>query len=427
MPEINYYLKKPSIKTGKSLIYLQFRCNGRKLVYSTGQQITPKHWNSERQRVKQNKETLKSGDFEINALLDNMQNVCEVSYKEELKNGIPTVEIMRKHLSNFLYQNEGKNKAGDKMTLFKLIKRFVAGEIKHRGKDKSKCTLNNYRSVMLHLEEFQDRKKYKVDFDTINLDFFYKYVSFLKSEKKLSQNTIAKDISILKTFMSEAVDLNYSTNNEFRHRKFSVEGEQTDAVYLTEKEIIKLFRTDLSTKKRLEKVRDLFVFGCFVGLRYSDYSNVKPENIVWIEGKQFLKIITQKTKELVIIPCHPIVLEIFEKYKGNSNQLPNSVSGQKFNKYLKDACKEAGFTEQGRLSTQPSLMLWQCASSHTARRSFATNLYLDGYPTSEIMKITGHRSERSFNTYIRVSKLDAALRLGKFIEKKWSSKMLVAV
>ena len=68
--------------------------------------------------------------------------------------------------------------------------------------------------------------------------------------------------------------------------------------------------------------------------------------------------------------------------------------------------------------------LWQCVSSHAARRNFATNLYLDGYPTLEIMKITGHKTEKAFMRYIRVSKLDAAKKLSAHMKKRWSKKLL---
>jgi len=174
----------------------------------------------------------------------------------------------------------------------------------------------------------------------------------------------------------------------------------------------------------LEQVRDLFVFGCFVGLRFSDYSDIKPDNIVLIDNEYFIKVTTKKTSELVIIPCNPIVLEIFEKYKSSPNKLPKSFSNQKFNDYIKDALEEAKFIETGRLSTNPTLPLYKCVSSHTARRSFATNYYLQGFPTIDLMKITGHKTEKAFLKYIRVSKLDSAKRLSAHMKIKWSEKIL---
>jgi integrase len=185
-----------------------------------------------------------------------------------------------------------------------------------------------------------------------------------------------------------------------------------------------LYKFDFSNTKRLENVRDLFVFGAWVGLRFSDFSNIMPENIIEIDGEYFIKIVTQKTKELVIIPCHPIVLNIFEKYRHNPNKLPNTISNQKFNDYIKDVFKAAELNEKGRLANDINLELWQCVSSHTARRSFATNYYLQGFPVIDLMKITGHKTEKAFMKYIRISKLDAAKRLSSHMKKMWSEKML---
>jgi integrase len=226
--------------------------------------------------------------------------------------------------------------------------------------------------------------------------------------------------------MNEAFDLKYTKNLEFKHKKFSMSEVETDAVYLTEKEINDLYNYDFSREKRLEGVRDLFVFGCFVGLRFSDYSTVEKENIVSIDGDLFIKVITEKTDQLVIIPCHPLVLELLQKYESNYNSLPKSLSNQKFNEYIKEVCKKAGLTEKGRLSTDPKKGLCECVTSHTARRSFATNLYLDGYPTIEIMKITGHKTEKAFMKYIKVSKQDAAKRSSQYMKKRWEEKRLRA-
>jgi len=438
MGEVNFYLKAAG-KSGKSLIGLFFRYNGRRLKFSFGQSINPKNWNSSKQRVKNNNQTTSDGKYLLNDLLDTMAQICLSAYNKEITKGIPEPATLRKHLQNFMNQNE---EDPDGPTLFKLLDRFINNEIKHKGRSKSDNTIKTYRTLKGHLLEYQAVKKQKVDFESITLDFYYSYVDFLsKRDKYASQirafrpelkakpignlegNSISKDIQILKVIMAEAVDMGFTQNLQFKHKKFAVSREDTDAVFLTEKEIVDLYRFKF-TNKRIEQVRDLFVFGCFVGLRFSDYSDVKPENIVKIDGDHFIKLITKKTKDLVIIPCNPIVLEIFKKYESNHNKLPRSISNQNFNEYIKEACLEAGFTEVGRLSTAPQKELWECISSHTARRSFATNYYLEGFPTIYLMKITGHRTEKAFMKYIRVTKLDTARRLNTHIKKNWSEKML---
>jgi integrase len=420
MPNVNFYLKKADGTPPRSLIYLQFKYHGYKLVYSFGQKIDPKNWNAKNQRVKSNKTTTDDGQYSLNDLLDTLTKACVKGYNQELATGIPTKERLKYYLDRVLYQDE----PSEKPELMGLFDRFVSGEIKNKGKDKSKNTLQNYATAKGHLLKFAKEIGHKVTFESIGIDFLYKFTSFLKTKLDLKQNTIAKDITIIKTVMGEAVDLGYTTNMQFKHKKFTSPEEATDSIYLAEKEVINLYNHDFTGQKKLEQVRDLFVVGCFTGLRYSDYSNIKPENIVDTDGDLFIKMITQKTRELVIIPCNPIVLDIFKKYQGNSNRLPATISPQKFNDYIKDAAQAAGLIEKGRLASDPEKELWENISSHTARRSFATNLYLEGFPSHELMKITGHKTESSFKKYIKVTKLESAKRLSDHIKKNWSGKLL---
>ncbi|KAA9042045.1 site-specific integrase [Ginsengibacter hankyongi] len=421
-PEVHFRLKAKN-KKGDCAIYLQFIYNRNRLFFSFGQSVNFDDWNFNKERIKKKDKTTLEGKFFLNDLLERLQNLCLTSYHESMKDGIPNPAYIKTRLKNLINQNRTEADP-EKSDFFLLADRFIRGEIKNRGKDKSISSLQNYHAVTKHLKNFQKATKYSITFENINLDFFYKYTTYLKDTLGLSPNTIAKDISIIKVFMGEAVDLRYTTNNEFRHKKFSYSEIETDAVYVTEKELEILYKFDFSKTKRLENVRDLFVFGAWVGLRFSDFSNIMPENIIEIDSEYFIKIVTQKTKELVIIPCHPIVLDIFEKYKHNPNKLPNTISNQKFNDYIKDVFKAAGFNEKGRLANDINLELWQCVSSHTARRSFATNYYLQGFPVIDLMKITGHKTEKAFMKYIRISKLDAAKRLSSHMKKMWSEKML---
>lgn len=431
MGQVNFYLKGAE-SNGKCLIYLQFKYQGIRFKYSFGQSIDPGHkdkkgdyknWSTGKQRVKSNKVTTRDGQHSLNDLMDNLEEVLLTTYRKSLANGIPSRTTLKQALDNFIYQNHENTEAP---TLFKLIDRFIANEIKFRGKNKGVNTLKKYGTVKAHLLEFQSKKKYPVNFETINLDFFYQYVSYCQ-QKKLGPNTIAKDIQVIKVFMNEAFDLGYTNNVQYKNRKFSAQWVDVDAVYLSEKELTHLYHFDFSGNKKLDQVRDLFIFGCCTGLRYSDYSTVRPENIVTHEGDIFLKMVTKKTGQLVIIPCDEMVLKIFDKYKDSPNRLPKTISLQKFNDYIKDACKEAEMKEAGRLVDDPDKQLWEVISSHTARRSFATNLFLQGFPSIEIMKITGHKTEKAFLKYIKVSKLDTARRLKEHQQKKWSEKILRAV
>ena len=428
MPEVNFYLKKVNSATGKSLLYLQMKYHKKRLVFCFNETVDPNNWNKKKQRVKSNSSLTSDGTHLVNDLLDNLQSVCISAYNKEKGQGIPLPSTLKKSLIAFMNHNVVEDEKKSQVpTLFSLIDRFCSGEIKFRGREKAKGTIQNYAATKKHLVEFAKKESYPITFETINLDFFYLYTDFLKKKKKLAHNTVAKDIALIKVFMGEAVDLGYTANMQFKHKKFSMPEVEVDACYLTDEEILKMYRFDLSHCERLEKVRDLFVFGCYVGLRYSDYSQVKPENIIEIDGELFIKMITLKTKALVIIPVNPIILEIFKKYHNNPNKLPKSMSDVKFNRYIKEVARLVGFTVKGRVATDPEKELCELIASHTARRTFATTYYLQGFPTIDLMKITGHSTERSFLKYIRISKLDTAKRLQQHIKKNWSKYLLSAV
>lgn len=430
MPEVNFYLKKPEGTPPRSLVYLQMRYHGQKFVYSCKFNVEKSNWNEDKQTVKKRSQTDKTGEVNLNDLLQGLKDECIRAYNTEFAaSGIPTTAALKTYLDAYMkrgLRNEQSKRAGP--TLFKLIDTFIENGI---GKKKSDSTVKTYKTTKNHLLAYQEQAKYPIDFDTITLEFYYNYIKWLaknKGEVKgLSQNSIAKEIKTIKTFMNEAVDLGYTTNLAFRKKKFAVQTEATDAVYLNDRELRELYKHDFRSNKRLEQVRDLFVFSSFVGLRYSDASRIKPENIVKIDGDDYIKIIPQKTGDAVTIPCNDVVLSVFKKYAHNKNRLPPAISNQKFNAYLKDVCKEAGLTETGRLTSDLTLPLYSCISSHTARRNFCTNLYLDGVDISTIMRISGHRTEKSFKAYVKVSRDESAKNLNEHIKKSLSKKLLKAV
>ncbi len=419
-----FYLKKPE-KNGQALIYLQFKYNREKLVYTFGVTIRPENWDEKGQRPKVKKATTADGKHLLADTLAELAKVCTKSYNELLPNGIPTPEMIKVRLEDWRQKHfeaeklEAKAKAEAKANdLMALIDRFINGEIKYKGQNKAANTLKTYTTTKHHLEGYATYTKQPLDFDTITLDFYYKWVDYLQSKARLNVNAIGKAVQILKVFMSEAVDLGYTNNMAFKHKKFVATRIDTDAVYLNEAEIMAFYQFDFAGNTRLEAVRDLFVFGCMVGLRYSDYSNVKPQNIIEVDGEKVIYIRTKKTSEVVYIPCNPVVLDIFSKYQNNPNKLPKALSEQAFNRYIKEAAKAAGLTETGRLLGEPDAALFECIASHTARRSFATNYYLEGFPTIDLMKITGHKTEKSFLRYIKISKLDAAKKMAEHNRRK---------
>jgi integrase len=300
---------------------------------------------------------------------------------------------------------------------------FIEKYIESVKLTKSETTLKGYKNSLRHLQEYnQSRpKSKKIDFHNINLDFYGDYKEYL-IRKGFVTNTIAKQIKNIKVFMNEATERGINTNLDFRSRRFKVETEETESIYLSEEEIRQIYDLDLSENVRLEKVRDLFIVGCYTGLRFSDFSQIRPENI----KNGCIQLRTQKTDEVVAVPIHPMVAAVMEKYKGKyPNSLPPANSNQKMNQYLKEIGQLAELNQTevkskrtGVLRVNKTVKKYELVTTHTARRSFATNLFLAGFPAISIMKITGHRTEKAFMRYIKITPEQNAQKLREFWNQK---------
>jgi integrase len=167
---------------------------------------------------------------------------------------------------------------------------------------------------------------------------------------------------------------------------------------MTIEEINRLYNMRLLGVRAM--ARDLFVLGCHTAMRYSDYSKLSMAHI----SKGNIVYKTQKTDTTVIIPAHPRVIEILERWQGSAPP----VSLTSLNKIIKQVCQELGIFDdlipikEGR--TVRYMERYNFISTHTARRSGATNMYLAGIPAQSIMKITGHTTEASFMKYLRITK-----------------------
>ena len=283
----------------------------------------------------------------------------------------------------------------------------------------AKSTPKIYTTLQNKLNEFKKISKRPINFDTIDLEFYNDYKDYLTNKIKLSANTIGKHIQTIKLIMNEATEAGYNTNLAFRSKKFVVLREDAQNVYLTEDELRKIEGLDLSISPRLDRVRDMFLVGCHTGLRFSDFSILKPNQIK--DG--FIETTQIKTGGAVVIPVHDVVKNILAKYNG---QLPQAITNQKFNKYIKDVVKlvdelkvEVDITStKGGKSITVRSQKCELISTHTARRSFATNQFRAGLPSLTIMSITGHKTEKAFLKYIKVTPSEHAQIMKDHWEKR---------
>lgn len=319
------------------------------------------------------------------------------------------------------YNNPAKYKPKE-VTLFSFIENFI-----HQSKTRVNPKTNNvisYKQQRDYIRTFEDLKAFckhkrkQYNFKDIDLDFYNDFIEFLQ-KKNLAQNTIGKKFRVLKVFLNAATEEGYNTNLRYTSKRFISVSEKTENVYLDERELRQIYDLDLSENPRLDKVRDVFLVACWTGLRYGDLRNI-PGNV----NGDFIEIEQSKTGNEVIIPLHHTVKAILEKY---DNNLPKPISNQKFNDYVKDVVKLAGINEgfhkgitKGGQKISKKYEKWELVSSHTGRRSFATNLYKQGFPSYSIMQITGHKTETAFLKYIKVTPKEHAEKLKAFWLKQKS-------
>lgn len=307
------------------------------------------------------------------------------------------------------------------VSLFGFIRAFIDNS-KTRpnlktGRPVSYKMRREYEVTFDYLKKYAEHKSKIINFKDIDLGFYDGFIQYLQS-KGLATNTIGKKIQTLKIFLNAAKDEGVNSFDTFKSRKFKALSEEADTIALNESELTKLYDKDFSDRPGLERVRDLFLVGCWTGCRFSDISQVTPENTTG----GFIRIKQYKTNTPVVIPLHPVVTAILNKYGG---RLPKVITNQKFNETLKTVAELAGLDEvvfksitKGGLKITTKHEKHELVTTHTARRSFATNLYKSDFPTLSIMAITGHKSEQAFLKYIKVTPDEHAKKLQKHWKKR---------
>jgi len=272
-----------------------------------------------------------------------------------------------------------------------------------RLKFRSSCRVSdgyitNIRSAFTRLKEFENRQERHFTLDEVDMEFRNEFMGFMV-QKGLKPNTIKTRMAAIHVVMREAFIRGLTSNEGFSDPDFIPLAEAVDSVYLTDEQILRLKNLQIDgvfnpqMLKVLEWTRDLFIVGCFTGQRFSDYSRINSSMIISISGIRFIKLTQKKTGAVVLIPMNRELEALLQKYNG---RLPH-VALATFNRNMRILGEMLGFSRCNMLS------------SHTARRSFATNAYQRGVPIKSIMAVTGHRSERSLRLYLRLDTRDKAL------------------
>jgi len=377
---ILFYLKRSGQKTnGNVPIMGRITVDGVAVQFATKVDINPDYWN-----VKAGKAIGRSAEVQrVNNTLESMKSTMTKIYRDLQDR---ESHVTSERIKNVFFGIEVKNQM-----LLELFKRHNDDIQELIGINKSKICHYKYEIVRNRLSCFL-RDKYNVSdisLKDINHKFITSFEAYLRIEYGCNANTAAKIIQRFKSVFLVAKNNGWAYHDPFANYKITFT--KVDRGYLSQEELEVIMQKELKIK-RIDQVRDIFVFSCFCGLSYIDVKNLRENNIrtsfdnnLWIMGKR------EKTGISFNIPLLEVPRMILNKYKGilpNGYVLP-VLSNQKMNAYLKEIGDICGIEKK--------------LTFHLARHTFATTTTLaKGVPIETISKMLGHTNIQTTQIYARV-------------------------
>jgi integrase len=402
-----YVLLKRVSKDGTTPLYVCYNyTRSRRTLIATGYSIKPIHWDDKKKWVKRACPEFDDIDSALTKITSKLGEI--LTYAKD--NGIdPTVDFVLLELE----KNREYEQRSNRVNMFDTLDLYIEEK---QGKV-SADQVKDYKSLKKHLTNFKEHSSQSVTFRNLNLKFYNEFMDYLyyKAEKPdgtigLLTNSAGKIVRLLKGFVNYQIAKGTIPSIDLTH--FKVVEEEMDAIYLNEAELAIIYDLDLSDDKELEEIRDIFIVGCYTGLRYSDLSTLSPEHVDLTNGNISLK--QRKVHKAVVILMIDYVPDILKKYDYDLPKVPS----YKFNERLKELGRKAKLKQKievvrkkGNLRIKDVHQKCEMMSSHTCRRSFCTNMYLAGFPAEELMRISGHKSPAAFMRYIKVDNQQAAKRL----------------
>lgn len=417
MPKLEpkFILEKPSSDI-ETYIMAAVRYDYKRIKISTGDKILPLNWDSNNQRPTNDRKQLRSApELLIKKLkyislhLDEIELFINNLVLDLKKDKAISLDTIKDELVKYLGRKKEEIIEPAKIIPFwdEIIARMESGTfLTDKGTLYTPGTIKMYKVCRNQINEFAEEWG-ELTFESISLEFYTKFIVFCNS-KQYKKNTIGRAIRSLKFIMNVAYKEKLHTNDIFKDKDFRSLSAEADNIYLTLDELKALYELDLSGNEQQEKIRDLFLIGCYTAQRFSDYSRYKPEHIQTTpNGTKVINIVTQKTKKRVIIPfLFPELDVLLKKY---NYQSPKTYE-QDLNEQIKIIGKKAGITQNviinemiGGKMQETIKPKYELIKTHTARRTGATNMFKMGYAPLEIMKVTGHTSESNFMKYIKIS------------------------
>lgn len=428
--DVNFFLKDKAKENSSVQAIIRFK--GQRYKIGVGETVIVKHWNSATHRCRVVRQYTESSY--INARLDDWEKIIETVFSG-FGLIVPTQKMIKDAIDAEIRKiNIQTGGVSDK----EEDQYFVNFALKYRDESHRKYeTKKSYLTTINKLLAFEKKYKVRLRFIDINIDFYNQFMNWMltstykKGDKDIyyTKNYIGGLIKDIKTFMGQAKRQKLHNFTFHEDEEFKTEQEDTDSIYLSQEEIEKIYHLNFTEEilinngydprpnnlksaiKSLNEERDRFLIGCFTALRHSDYSRLENANF----QNELIGIWTVKKDKKVFVPMHHLLKAILER---RDNILPRPISGQKHNKQIKEIGKLAGIDEEIQLTktrggtrvstTGPK---YEFITTHTARRSGATNMYLAGIDVKFIQDLLGHSKVEQTLNYIKVSAEDNAKRL----------------
>ncbi len=380
---------------------LIFNYDNKRIKLSTGYSVPPKYWNKKTQRVREVMEYF--GSTEINEGLEELSRVILKVYNDHLKIGVTlSAERMKEQVMQL---RESPKHLLSTSVFWNTYNDFV----KHK-RDTLRVVKDYHYSLRKHMLAGEKIYGSPLNFSMLKnrpngfIDVFDHYLTYTalnaKGEKGMSVNSIGKQYKNMKVFLNWCFDREIIPPFSLKH--LVSKSEEVDSIYLSEREVKAISELEVSSDKKVV-VRDLFVIGCETGLRFSDFSRLQPHHI----KADRIEIHQKKTSMKVIVPvCTDLLKSILKKY---NNKLPQVENVTEFNKILRELCQQANITDEitvlrsnANVKKEVIFKKYELVTSHTCRRSFCTNHFLNDMPVTLIMAISGHKTERAFMRYLKI-------------------------
>ncbi|ERJ70775.1 site-specific recombinase, phage integrase family [Prevotella disiens JCM 6334 = ATCC 29426] len=375
-----FYLRSNYVnKEGKTPVMLRIYLNNERLsIGSTGIAVQQSQWDREKERLKGRTTEALSTNLE----LDNIQSGLQTIFKKvEMTDEVSLERIKSEYL--------GKKEDVD--TLMSLFNKHNSDVARQVGVSVEAATLQKYNVCKKHFSNFLRDKYGRSDIRLSELGYIviHDFDIYLRTVVGQNPNTATRMMKTFKTITILGRKLGVLHHDPFLNIRFHME--PVNRGFLTDEEILKIANKDFGIG-RLELVRDVFVFSCFTGLAYIDVYNLAPENIVTLNGKQWIMTKRQKTSVETNVLLLDIPKSIIAKYSGKTyrdGKLFPMLTNQKLNSYLKEIADICGIKKN--------------LTFHLARHTFATMSLSKGVPIESVSKMLGHTNIKTTQIYARIT------------------------